>query len=158
MQSGAPFEGPVSGVRVVQSSDKRIIFDPNFTDEKDAVISILVAGTLDAITMVEAGAKEASEADMLALLAYAHTLIKEMCHAQNDFMALCKATYGSTSVKEFYNNPDESLYEKVEQFLTEEKLEVLYGKGKKEFQSVLDTLDDETKDYLIQHNFVETLE
>ena len=45
-----------------------------------------MAGTLDAITMVEAGGKEVSDDQMLSGLEYAHNIIKELCHAQNDFM------------------------------------------------------------------------
>lgn len=158
MQSGAPFEGPVAGVRIIKTVEWKIIFDPSFDDEKWAKVNLLVAGTLDAITMVEASANEATQTEMLEMLAYAHTLIKDFCHAQIDFIALCRKEYGETKVKEFYNTPDESLYTKVEEFLTEEKLEMLYDTGKKEFQKALDTLDDQTKDYLIQNNYVETLE
>jgi len=42
------------------------------------------------------------------------------------------------------------LYEKVQSYLTEEKLEVLYDKGKKDFQKELDALDEETKNYLLE--------
>jgi len=158
MQAGAPFEGPVSGVKIVLTNEGKYELAQSFEQEKNAKMVLLVAGTLDAITMVESWASEVSEREMLGGLEYAHKLIKEICEAQKDFVAMCKKVYGETEIKSFYNLPDESLYGEVEKFLTEEKLEVLYGKGKKEFQYALDMLDDEVKDYLVQNNFVEILE
>jgi polyribonucleotide nucleotidyltransferase len=89
---------------------------------------LLVAGTLDAITMVESRASEVSDQEMLKGLEYAHTLIKDVCNAQKDFIQSYKEVYGESSIKAFYNLPDETLYDKVAEYLTEEKLEVLYGK------------------------------
>ena len=108
-------------------TDGTMIFDPSFEDEKDAKISILVAGTLDAITMVESEAKEASDVEMMSVLRRAHEIIKEFCHAQIDFVKLCEVHYGKNEVKEFYNKPDETLYGKVAEFLTETRLEALYN-------------------------------
>jgi len=65
MMSGAPFEGPVSGVRIIQNQEGQFIFDPSFEEELSAQLNLLVAGTLDAITMVESSAKEVSETSML---------------------------------------------------------------------------------------------
>jgi polyribonucleotide nucleotidyltransferase len=134
--------------------DGTLVFDPSFEDEKDAKISILVAGTLDAITMVESEAKEVSDAEMMTALKRAHEIIKEFCHAQIDFVKLCEANYGKNTVKEFYNLPNEELYDKVAEYLTEEKLEALYNVGKKEFQHVLDDFDIEVRDHLLSNNIV----
>jgi polyribonucleotide nucleotidyltransferase len=123
------------------------VFDPTFEQEQSAKINLLVAGTLDAITMVESSAKEVSTELMMKALSFAFEIIKEMCHAQNAFIAAYKTQFGIAEVKCFYNLPDETAYDKVEAFLTDEKLEVLYGLGKKEFQYALDTLDSEVKEY-----------
>ncbi len=155
LMSGAPFEGPVSGVRIIKKQDGTFVFDPKFSDEKETRLALLVAGTDDAITMVEAEANEVSDDEMVAALEYAHKLIKELSAAQNDFMAEYKKIYGESTVKEFYNKPDETLYEKVREFLTEAKLEILYNTGKKDFQHGLDALDIEVKQYIIQNNLVE---
>lgn len=129
--------------------DESVIFDPNFEQEKKAKLHIIVAGTQDAITMVEAGANEVSNKQMLDMLTRAHEIIKQLCHAQEDFLIDYAATFGIKQIQPTYNNPDVSLYEKVQGFLSEEKLEVLYEKGKKEFQHELDSLDEETKQYLV---------
>jgi polyribonucleotide nucleotidyltransferase len=91
-------------------------------------MTLLVAGTMDAITMVESRANEASEQEMLKGLEYAHNLIKDICNAQKDFIQSYKEIYGESTIKAFYNLPDETLYGEVEKYLTEEKLEILYGK------------------------------
>lgn len=148
MQTWAPFEGPVAWVRVIQTNEGKFIFDPSFEEEKNAKLNILVAGTPDAITMVEAGWHEVSRDEMIAILEFSHSVIKELCNAQLDFIADYKTAYGIPEVKAFYNKVDESLYGKVKEFLTEEKLETLYNKWKKEFHDNLVKLEEETKEFL----------
>lgn len=149
LMAGAPFEGPVAWVKLALMDDGSYVFDPDFSQEQEARLHIVVAGTQDAITMVEAGANEVSNKEMIEILSKAHDIIKELCEAQQDFLADYEKQFGIKKIEPTFNNPDVSLYEKVQAFLTEEKLEVLYGKGKKEFQHELDTLDEETKNYLL---------
>ena len=154
LQTGAPFEGPVSGVKLSLTSEQNFIYEPSFSEEENAILTVIVAGTLDAITMVEADGKEVSEADMLKTLAKAHEIIKELCNAQLDFMKSFETQFGIPTPKIVYNLPDETLYEVVSNFLTEEKLEILYNTGKKDFQHGLDTLDIEVRNYLLQAGHV----
>ncbi|MCH8518737.1 polyribonucleotide nucleotidyltransferase [Candidatus Gracilibacteria bacterium] len=151
MIAGAPFEGPVAGVKLSLTQEGKYIFDPSLEEEKNARLHIVVAGTEDAITMVEAGANEVSNTEMLDILAKAHNIIKELCEAQLDFLKDYKSRFGIKTITPSFNLPDESLYHKVQDFLTEEKLEVLYHKGKKEFHLELDTLDVLTKEYLLEN-------
>lgn len=148
MMTGSPFEGPVAGVRIVSGTDGSFIFDPSFEEEQNAKLNLLVAGTLDAITMVESAGKEVSQAEMMAGLKFASNLIKELCNAQNDFIADYKKQFGIPEITAYYNLPDESLFDRVAEFLTDAKLESLYGLGKKDFQHQLDQLDLETKEFL----------
>ncbi len=150
LMAGAPFEGPVAGVKIVLNQDDSYTFDPSFEEEKSAKLHLVVAGTLDAITMVEAGANEVTNEQMLKALSYAHGLVKELCNAQLDFVVDYEKQFGAiTKIEATLNNPDVSLYEKVQAFLTEEKLETLYNTGKKDFQLALDRLDQETEEYLL---------
>lgn len=149
LMTGAPFEWPVSWVRIVAGNDGKFIFDPSFEEEQQAKLNLLVAGTLDAITMVESAGKEVSQAEMMAGLKFASALIKELCHAQNDFIADYKKQFGIPEITAYYNLPDESLSQKVSEFLTEEKLEVLYGLGKIDFHHELLKLEEETEAYLL---------
>lgn len=130
--------------------DGSFVYDPDFTQEKVAKLHIIVAGTKDAITMVEAGGNEASEVEMMSALEYAHTLVVELCEAQEDFLRDYETQFGIKAITPTFNLPDETLYHTVQAYLTEEKLETLYHKGKKEFQYELDTLDEEVKKYLIE--------
>lgn len=109
--------------------------------------------------MVEAGGQEVSNEQMLAALEKGHEIVKQMCNAQLDFVAAFEKQFGEiTKIEATLNLPDETLYEKVSEFLTEEKLEVLYGQSKKGFQKVLDTLDIEVRKYLIENKIYEVEE
>jgi polyribonucleotide nucleotidyltransferase len=130
------------------NEDGSFTSDPSTEEEKNAKLNLVIAGTLDAITMVEAGANEVSDAEMLAGLEFAHKVVKEICNAQLDFIADYKKEFGIPEIQATFNNPDVSLYEVVKEFLSEDKMEVLYNKGKKEFQKELDKLDVEVRDFL----------
>ncbi len=148
MMSWAPFDGPVSWVKVSLTGSWDYIFNPTLKEEKESKLNLIVAWTMDAITMVEADGKEVSDDDMLKTLEVAKKIIDELCKAQIDFIDLYKKQFGIPEVEVFFNKPDESLYEKVKEFLTIEKLECLYNKWKKEFQNQLDKLDLEVREYL----------
>ncbi len=159
MLAGAPFEGPVAGVKIVLNEDDSYTYDPNFEQEAAAKLHLVVAGTLDALTMVEAGGQEVSNQQMLDALAKGHEIIKELCNAQLDFVKAFEKQFGEIKkIEATLNLPDESLYEKVSEFLTEDKLEVLYGQSKKGFQHVLDDLDVEVKKYLLENKLYEVEE
>lgn len=150
LMSGAPFEGPIAWVRIIQTFDGRFIFNPTFEEETAAKLVLLVAWTSDAITMVESGGKEVSQSEMMTGLKYAHTLIKELCVAQNDFIALYKEKFGIPEIKAYYNLPDESVFAAVSEYLTEDKLAFLYGLGKIDFHHGLETLEADVKQYLLE--------
>ncbi|MHB8870039.1 MAG: polyribonucleotide nucleotidyltransferase [Thermoleophilia bacterium] len=73
--SGAPFAGPIGAVRVGQVEGAWVV-NPTYADLESSPINLIVAGTADAISMVEAGCKEVSESDILAALDVAHAAIK----------------------------------------------------------------------------------
>jgi len=148
LMTGAPFDGPVAGIKVIMNTDGSFTSDPSTEEEANAKLNLVIAGTLDAITMVEAGANEVQDSDMLAGLEFAHNIVKDICNAQLDFIKDYKEQFGIAEVTATFNKPDESLYAVVKEFLTEDKMEVLYEKGKKEFQKELDKLDIETREFL----------
>ena len=75
--SKIPFDGPVASVKVGRV-DGEFVINPTVEEAKVSDIDLTVAGTKDAINMVEAGAKEASEEDMLEALMFGHEAIKEL--------------------------------------------------------------------------------
>ena len=149
MMAWSPFEWPVWACRLALMADWKYIFNPSVEEEKSSILNLLTAGTSDAITMVEAAAKEASDKQMLDALAKSHEIIKKIIEAEKDYLALYKDKYWIPEPKVVYNLPNADIYSEIKEFLTEEKLEVLYDKGKKEFQKELDNLTDLTKEYLL---------
>ena len=75
--SKVPFNGPIAGVKVGRVNGKFII-NPSVKELEQSDIDLTVAGTKDAINMVEAGAKEVNEDDMLEALMFGHDAIKEL--------------------------------------------------------------------------------
>jgi len=86
--SDIPFNGPVAGVRIA-FIDGQYVVNPTFEQIEKADMEIVVAGTIDGITMVEGGAHEVSEEVMLKALDTAHEAIKALCKLQLDLRSLC---------------------------------------------------------------------
>ncbi|HMS32151.1 MAG TPA: polyribonucleotide nucleotidyltransferase [Candidatus Saccharibacteria bacterium] len=84
--TGAPFEGPVAGVRVGLIDEQLIVY-PDSDQIKKTELDLFVAGTKDAIMMVEAGANEVSEEVIVEAIIKAHDAIKELCELQEKFVA-----------------------------------------------------------------------
>ena len=75
--SSIPFTKTIAGVRIGQI-DGEFIVNPTFDQRRRGRLDLVVAGTKDAIMMVEAGAKEVSEEDMVQALEHAHAAIREI--------------------------------------------------------------------------------
>ncbi|MCQ2814684.1 MAG: polyribonucleotide nucleotidyltransferase [Bacilli bacterium] len=76
--SDIPFDGPIAGVYVGRV-DGKFIINPTVEEKAKSDINLAVAGTKDAINMVEAGADQVSEEDMLDALMFGHEAIKKLC-------------------------------------------------------------------------------
>jgi polyribonucleotide nucleotidyltransferase len=81
--SDIPFETPIAGVRV-GLIDERFIVNPSYDQVRASELNLIVAGSEDAIVMVEAGAKEVSEDVMVEALMFGHNEIKKLCRLQKD--------------------------------------------------------------------------
>ena len=79
--SKIPFDGPIAGVKVGRVNGEFII-NPTPAELEVSDIDLTVAGTKEAINMVEAGSKEVSEEDMLEALMFGHEAVKELCEFQ----------------------------------------------------------------------------
>ena len=84
--SNIPFDGPIAGVKVGYI-DGEFIVNPTVEQAEKSLIDLTVAGTKDALNMVEAGAKEVSEDLMLDALMFGHERIKELCAFQEEIIA-----------------------------------------------------------------------
>lgn len=119
MLTGVPFEGPVAGVRVgLKDGKPQAFLTPKELEEGE--LDLVVAGTKDAIMMVEAGAREVSEAQIIEALKYAHKVIQPAIDIQTE---LAKKVGVNPQEYELLK-PDEEIIKSVDEW-TKGKL----GKG-----------------------------
>src|SRR5687767_125748 len=84
--SGMPFDGPVGAVRVGQI-DGRFVANPTTEEQRASSLELVIAGTEEAVLMVEAGAKEVPEETMLEAIAFGHAECKKLARMQKDLVA-----------------------------------------------------------------------
>ncbi|MBW7898958.1 Polyribonucleotide nucleotidyltransferase [Candidatus Brocadiaceae bacterium B188] len=83
-----PFGGPTGSVRVGQV-DGEFIVNPTHSELEKSMIDLVVSGTEDAVTMVEASGKEVSEEQMVDAIMFGHAYIKEIVQVQKELLAKC---------------------------------------------------------------------
>ena len=81
--SDIPFDGPIAGVYVGRV-DGKLIINPTVEEAQKSDLNLAVAGTKEAINMVEAGANELSEEEMLDAIMFGHEAIKKLCEFQEE--------------------------------------------------------------------------
>ncbi|WP_059170155.1 polyribonucleotide nucleotidyltransferase [Bacillus sp. FJAT-27445] len=86
--SDIPFEGPIAGV-IVGRVDGKFVINPTVEQSEKSDIHLAVAGTRDAINMVEAGALEVSEDVMLEAIMFGHDEIKRLIEFQDEIIKAC---------------------------------------------------------------------
>ena len=79
--SGIPFNGPIGGARVAYTQDEGYILNPSFAQLETSELDMVVAGTKDAVLMVESEAKELPEDIMLGAVLYAHQELQAVVQA-----------------------------------------------------------------------------
>src|SRR3954453_4009857 len=109
--SDIPVPTPVGAVRVGQDDEGNFVVNPEEETLLNPKLDLVVAGTQDAILMVEAGGKEVSEQEILDALDIAHGEIKKLCEAQHELRK--KAGKEKTEVE--VPQVDESLLEQLKQ-------------------------------------------
>jgi len=124
--SNIPFNGVVAGVRVGYIDGKYVVF-PKEKDMERSMIDIVVAGTKDAVTMVEGEAKEVSEEEMLNALEIAHVAIKELVEFQEEIIN----EFNIEKMKSEFPELPEDIKNKFEMLIDLQELETrLLTKGK----------------------------
>ena len=86
--SDLPIDAPVAGVRICRVEGAFLV-NPSRTEMDKADLTLVVAGTAEAICMVEGGAKEADETSMIDAMDLAHSEIKKICAAIEELRGLC---------------------------------------------------------------------
>ena len=136
--SKIPFNGPVAAVKVGRV-DGNLIINPTVEEAEKSDIDLTVAGTKDAINMVEAGAREVSEDDMLEALMFGHEAIKKLIAFEEEII---KEIGIPTMEYEKLEITDE-LKNEVDTYVRERLDKALRIKDKLEKYAAIDNLENE---------------
>ncbi len=140
--SNIPFDGPVAGV-IVGKIGKDFIINPNALEMEQTSLTLTLAGTYEAVNMVEAGAKEISEKEMLSAIEFGHEAIKKLVKFQEEIIN----EIGQEKIAvELANIPDE-IRGMVEDYATKDMLKAIQIKEKLEKYAKI----DEVKLNTIEH-------
>src|SRR5215831_13281664 len=111
--SSIPFEKTIAGVRI-GLIDGKFVVNPTYPERKTSRLDLVVAGSNDAIVMVEAGSKEVTEEEMVTALETAHQAIRQIIAGIDDLAREAGKKKKSVSVKEihheFYREVEEKAY------------------------------------------------
>jgi polyribonucleotide nucleotidyltransferase len=113
MLSGAPFDGPVAGVRVGIDKNGQYKAFMSATELAEGKLDLVVAGTHDAIMMVEAGARETTEDEVAAALEFAQTAIQPAVQLQRELVKKVGVTPQAFTL----DLPDEKFQQKVDKWV-----------------------------------------
>ncbi len=145
--SKAPFEGPIAGVKVGRVNGELVI-NPTVEEMELSDIDLTVAGTKEAINMVEAGSKEVSEEDMLQALMFGHEAIKELCEFQESIIA----EIGEEEMEYEHLVIDEKLKEEIKVQATDRLDKALRIKDKIEKYTTIENIKEEIVSKYEQEN------
>ena len=136
--SNIPFDGPVAGVYVGRVDGKYII-NPTIAEKEKSDLNLAVAGTKKGVNMVEAGAQELSEEEMLGAIMFGHEAIKKLCEFQEEII---KEIGKEKRVIELYSIPQE-LQDEVAALCKERIVKSVSIHDKLERQDAIDAIEDE---------------
>ncbi len=135
--SRIPFEKPVGAVRVARV-DGKLVVNPSYEEQQRADINLVVSGTEDAVVMVEGGAREVPEEEVLDAILFAHEEIKKIVKAQEELRTLA----GKPKYEFIAPSLDEETKEKIKNWIFERIEPVITIKDKHERKSKLKELKE----------------
>ena len=152
--SEIPFDGPVAGV-IVGRLNGEFIINPKAEETELCDIILNVAGTKDAINMVESGSKEVSEEDMVDAIMFGHEAIKELISFEEEIIK----SVGKEKIEVELVKLDENLVKEVEEFATFKMLEAIQIKDKIEKYAAIDKVkEDSIEEFTKRYENDENLE
>ncbi|MCF1684131.1 polyribonucleotide nucleotidyltransferase [Tetragenococcus halophilus] len=158
--SDIPFEGPIAGVEVGRVNGEYIL-NPTVEQHENSDIDLTVAGTSEAINMVESGAQEVTEADMLGALMFGQEAIQELVAFEEEVAASCGKEKMDISLLQVDEDLQKAIYDSYYEtmktaVLTEEKLaredeiENVKTIVKEAYEEQIAALEEEASDHLAQ--------
>lgn len=140
--SDIPFQGPIAGV-VVGRVNGKLVLNPTVEELENSDINLTVAGTKKAINMVEAGAKQVSEDDMLEALLFAHEEIKRLCEFQKEIQ---KAIGKEKMVPDLFKIPEE-LEKSIREFAEPELIPAISTHEKLAREAAIEAVNEKTREH-----------
>lgn len=143
--SNIPFDGPVAGV-IVGKVGKDFIINPTSEEIDNCELTVTVAGTKNDICMIEAGAHEASEEDMLAALMFGQKHVKMLCEFQESIIEVV----GKEKVEVELAKIDPELEKEVKEFAEDDMLSAVQIKDKLASYAKIDEVKGTTIAHFIE--------
>ena len=143
--SDIPWDGPTAAVKVGRV-DGQFVINPTLAQREVSDIDMTVAGTKEAIMMVEAGAKEVPEMDMLDAILFAHEEIKRLV----EFIDQIVAEVGRPKMEVNLYKPSEEIDQAVREFATAKMKEAIHTYDKLERLENMDKVEVETKEHFLE--------
>lgn len=138
--SEIPFAGPIGGVKVGRIGGKFII-NPTLAQMEKSDLQLTVAGTQDAIMMVEAGAKEISEDDALEAILFGHSVIQEIV----SFIEKIRSEVGKPKIEPVLDEPNPEVDKMVRDFATSKMAAAIKTNEKLEREALIEQVKEETR-------------
>lgn len=139
--SDIPFDGPIAGVYVGRV-DGQLIINPTVEEKEKSDLNLAVAGTKEAINMVEAGANELSEEEMLDAIMFGHEAIKKLCEFQEEITREIGKPKRVVKLYEQDENVKKDIYDRI----GEKMVKAISIFDKLERQNAIDALKKEILD------------
>ena len=143
--SDIPWDGPTAAVKVGRV-DGQFVINPTLAQREVSDIDMTAAGTKEAIMMVEAGAKEVPEMDMLDAILFAHEEIKRIV----EFIDQIVAEVGRPKMEVNLYKPAEEIDQAVREYATEKMKEAIHTYDKLERLDNMDKVEVETKEHFLE--------
>ncbi|MCP1305835.1 polyribonucleotide nucleotidyltransferase [Paenibacillus tyrfis] len=140
--SDVPFNGPVGGV-IVGRVDGQFVINPTLEQSEKSDIHLVVAGTKDAIMMVEAGAEEVPEEVMLEAIMFGHDEIRKIVAVQDQFVQ----EVGKPKMEVKLHSVDSDVNQAVREFAQARLVEAVKIPEKHARQDAIDAINNEAKEH-----------
>lgn len=145
--SKIPFNGPIAGVKVGRV-DGEFVINPTPEQMEKSELDLTVAGTKDAINMVESSAKQVSEDVMLEALMFGHNAVKELISFQEEIIA----EIGVEKMEYETLVPEQEIIDRVKTLATDKMDKALRIKDKLEKYAAIDAVKEEVLELYTQEN------
>lgn len=143
--SEIPFNGPIAGV-IVGRIDGKLIINPTVAEAEISDVHLTVAGTRDAINMVEAGANEVPEEVMLEAIMHGHSIIQQLVDFQNNIVN----EIGKQKMNVVLHAVDSDINAAVREFAEVKLKEVIRIEEKQARYDAIDTVNAQTQEHFAE--------